>query len=80
MRPTPAKSGLVSVLRSQIAMTPRGTYRTALEKHLEETREHARRVQERLQELEQGGDPLQAFLGVAETRDQPDAGARQDAV
>ena len=30
--------GLVSVLRSQIAMTPRGSYRDGLEKHLDETR------------------------------------------
>ena len=32
---------LVRVLQSQIAMTPRGTYRTALETHLGETRSHA---------------------------------------
>ena len=30
--------GLVRVLQSQIAMAPRGTYRTGLEKHLRETR------------------------------------------
>ena len=30
--------GLVRVLQSQIAMTPRGSYRTALETHLGETR------------------------------------------
>jgi ferritin-like metal-binding protein YciE len=59
--------GLVSVLRSQIAMTPRGSYRTGLERHLNETRNHGRRVQERLAELGQGSNPLQAFLGFAET-------------
>ncbi len=59
--------GLVSVLQSQIAMTPRGPYRTGLEKHLEETRDHARRVQERLGELDQGGSPLQVMLGLAES-------------
>ncbi len=59
--------GLVSVLQSQIAMTPRGSYREGLEKHLGETREHARRIQERLGELEQGRNPLQAFVGFAET-------------
>ena len=31
---------LVRVLQSQIAMTPRGSYRTGLEKHLGETRDH----------------------------------------
>src|SRR3954468_18874832 len=33
---------LVSVLSEQIAMTPRGSYRNALETHLRETRDHAR--------------------------------------
>jgi ferritin-like metal-binding protein YciE len=59
--------GLVRVLQSQIAMTPRGSYRTGLEKHLRETRDHAERVQTRLGELGQGGSPLQVGLGVAES-------------
>ena len=59
--------GLVSVLRSQIAMTPRGSYRDGLEKHLGETQEHARRIQKRLGELEQGRNPMQVFVGFAET-------------
>jgi ferritin-like metal-binding protein YciE len=57
---------LVRVLQSQIAMTPRGTYRSALETHLRETRNHAERVQTRLGELGQGGNPLQFLGGVAE--------------
>ena len=59
--------GLVSVLRSQIAMTPRGSYRDGLEKHLDETRRHAERIQERLGELGQGRGPVQVFVGFAET-------------
>ena len=59
--------GLVSVLRSQIAMTPRGSYRDGLEKHLDETRGHAQRIQERLGELGQGRNPVQVFVGFAET-------------
>ena len=59
--------GLVSVLRSQIAMTPRGSYRDGLEKHLDETRRHAKRIQERLGELGQGRGPVQVFVGLAET-------------
>jgi ferritin-like metal-binding protein YciE len=59
--------GLVSVLNSQIAMTPRGSYRDALEKHLDETRTHAQRIQRRLGELGQGRNPLQAFLGFTES-------------
>ena len=59
--------GLVSVLRSQIAITPRGSYRDGLEKHLGETQDHARRIRERLDELEQGRTPVQVFVGFAET-------------
>src|SRR3954470_19157207 len=55
---------LTRVLQSQIAMTPRGSYRSALESHLGETREHAERVQTRLRELGDGGsNPLTASLG-----------------
>jgi len=59
--------GLASVLQSQIAVAPRGAYRDGLERHLGETREHARRVQKRLGELGQGGNPLQALLGFTES-------------
>jgi len=58
--------GLVSVLQSQIAMTPRGSYRDGLERHLDETRDHAERVQQRLAELRQGSNPLQVLLGFTE--------------
>ena len=59
--------GLVSVLRSQIAMTPRGSYRDALERHLGETQEHARRIRKRSGELGHGRNPVQVFVGFAET-------------
>ncbi len=58
---------LVRVLQSHIAMTPRGSYRTALEQHLRETRGHAERVQRRLSQLDQGGNPIQAGIGLAES-------------
>ena len=55
---------LTRVLQSQIAMTPRGSYRSALESHLSETREHAERVHARLGELGGGGgNPFIAGLG-----------------
>ena len=57
---------LVRVLQSQIAMTPRGSYRAGLEQHLRETRDHAKRVETRLGELGQGGNPLQAINGAAQ--------------
>ena len=58
---------LVSVLTSQVAMAPRGSYRDALEKHLDETRTHAHRIEERLGELGEARNPFQAFLGLTET-------------
>jgi ferritin-like metal-binding protein YciE len=61
------EQGLVTVLQSQIAMTPGGSYRDGLETHLNETRDHARRVQRRLDELGQGGNPLQAGVGLVQT-------------
>ena len=59
--------GLVSVLRSQIAITPRGSYRDGLEKHLDETRNHARRIQQRLGELDGARNPLHTLVGFTET-------------
>jgi ferritin-like metal-binding protein YciE len=58
---------LTRVLESQIAMTPRGTFRSGLETHHKETRDHAKRIEKRLGELDQGGNPLMAVLGAAET-------------
>ncbi len=57
---------LTRVLQSQIAMTPRGAYRTGLETHLRETKDHAQRVEDRLGELAQGENPLQAGAGLVQ--------------
>jgi ferritin-like metal-binding protein YciE len=62
-----SEQALVRVLQSQIAMTPRGAYRTALEQHLRQTQAHADRVGERRRELGQGGNPLTAAVGVVES-------------
>jgi ferritin-like metal-binding protein YciE len=59
--------GLVRMLQSQIAMTPRGSYRAGLEKHLRETERHAERVQARLGELDASGNPLLAGIGFMES-------------
>ena len=61
------EQALVTVLRSQIAMTPRGSYRDGLETHLRETRNHAIRVQRRLDELGHGSNPLQMGVGLIES-------------
>ncbi len=62
-----SEQALVRVLQAQIAMTPRGRYRTALEGHLTQTRDHADRVARRLGDLRGGGNPLTAVVGAAET-------------
>ena len=58
---------LVRVLQSQVAMAPRGSYRDGLERHLDETRDHAERVAARLEELGRGGSILTGAVGVVET-------------
>jgi ferritin-like metal-binding protein YciE len=58
--------GLVNELQAQIAMTPAGPYRSGLESHLGETRDHAERVQRRLGELGAGRNPLHVGIGLAE--------------
>jgi len=58
------EDALVRVLQSQIAVTPRGGYRTALEQHLRQTRTHSERVGERRRELGHGGNPLGVAVGA----------------
>ena len=60
------ETGLVRVLQEQIAMTPRGRYRTALEEHLRETRSHAARIAARRRDLQGTGDPIGAIVGAAQ--------------
>src|SRR5215211_1171618 len=65
--PTAHERTLMSVLTPQIAMTPRGSYRTALETHLRETRDHAERVGRRRKALGGGSGPLGSIIGLAES-------------
>ena len=58
--------GLAQVLRSQIAMTPEGSYRSGLEKHLRETQTHADRVKARQGALSTAGDPFAAGVAFME--------------
>ena len=45
------EQALVTNLRAHIAMTPRGSYRTSLERHLTETQEHEQAVARRIREI-----------------------------
>lgn len=58
---------LIRDLQAQIAMTPSGRYRSGLEQHLKETRNHAQRVERRLGELGQGSNPLQLGVSVVQS-------------
>jgi ferritin-like metal-binding protein YciE len=60
------EDALVRVLQSQIAMTPDGSYRTALDKHLDETKGHAKKVAERLSVLDRGSNPILTVAGFWE--------------
>ena len=59
--------GLVRELQAQIAITPRSSYRTLLEKHLRETRSHADRLATRLDELDHGRNPIELVGAVAQS-------------
>jgi ferritin-like metal-binding protein YciE len=61
------EAALVRELQAQIAMTPAGGYRSALEKHLDETRSHADRIQRRLGDLDASANPILAGIGLVET-------------
>jgi ferritin-like metal-binding protein YciE len=57
---------LVQTLTAHIAITPRGSYRSALEQHLEETKAHSERVQARLDELGETRSIVQSTVGLVE--------------
>src|SRR6185436_3833229 len=61
------EQALVTNLRAHIAMTPRGSYRSSLERHLTETQEHERAVARRIREIGHGRGLLGAAYGVLTT-------------
>jgi ferritin-like metal-binding protein YciE len=61
------EAALVQTLTAHVAMTPRSEYRSLLERHLAETREHAERVRGRLEELRDGRGRFQSAYGAAQT-------------
>jgi ferritin-like metal-binding protein YciE len=59
------EQALVSNLTAHIAMTPRGSYRTSLERHLNETQAHEKAVARRIREIGRGRGVLAAAYGLA---------------
>jgi ferritin-like metal-binding protein YciE len=66
------EQALTRTLQAHIAMTPRGSYRSDLERHLRETKSHATTLQQRLEELGErrsmvgmGVGAVQSLLGQA---------------
>lgn len=57
---------MVQTLTAHISITPRGNYRTGLERHLRQTRSHAERIERRLQQLGEGHNPLQVGFAIAQ--------------
>ncbi len=61
------EQALVTNLRAHIAMTPRGSYRSSLERHLSETQQHERAVARRIREIGRDRGLLTAAYGVVTT-------------
>jgi ferritin-like metal-binding protein YciE len=61
------EQALVTNLRAHIAMTPRGSYRESLERHLTETQQHERAVARRIREIGRDRGLLAAAYGALST-------------
>jgi ferritin-like metal-binding protein YciE len=57
---------LARTLQAHIAMTPASQYRRGLERHLSETRDHAKRVEQRAKELGYGRSLPEIGIGLAQ--------------
>jgi ferritin-like metal-binding protein YciE len=61
------EQALTRTLQAHSAMTPRGRYRTDLDRHLRETKSHAKALQQRLEELGERRSRAQVGLGAAQS-------------
>lgn len=59
------EQALVRTLQAHVAMTPASAYRSGLERHLDETRDHASRLEDRLRDLGEGRNMLEIGVGLA---------------
>lgn len=62
-----SETAMIQTLGAHLSITPPGEYRRGLETHLRETRDHAARVQRRLNELGFRKNPLQIGYALAQT-------------
>jgi ferritin-like metal-binding protein YciE len=58
---------LTRTLQAHIAVTPRGSYRSTLERHLAETKNQAERLERRMDELGASKSVIQLGLGIVES-------------
>jgi ferritin-like metal-binding protein YciE len=61
------EQALVTTLQAHLTMTPPGPYRELLDRHLTETRRHARAIEERLGRLGAGSSLISASIGLVQT-------------
>jgi ferritin-like metal-binding protein YciE len=61
------EQALTRTLQAHIAMTPRGAYRTDLERHLGETKSHATALEQRLEELGESQSVVVAGVGALQS-------------
>jgi ferritin-like metal-binding protein YciE len=60
------EAALITTLTAHIAMTPAGSYRTLLERHLEETQAQAAAIQRRLDDLGESASLVQTATGAVQ--------------
>ena len=61
------EGALVTTLNAHISMTPKGSYRTILERHLEETRQQTEAIERRLDELGAGASIVATGTGLVQS-------------
>ena len=61
------EQALITNLQAHIAMTPRGSYRTSLERHLTETQSHEKAVARRIREIGRARGVVDVAYGVVTT-------------
>ena len=61
------EQALTRTLQAHVAMTPRGAYRTDLERHLRETRSHAEALEQRLEELGESRTVFATGVGAVQS-------------